>query len=126
MTNMTHKSSTSKNAFRGRSKSAKAAMLIAKARAYQDRADADSTVKAYKADYTQFGAWCREHGFRAMPRAPWTVGAYLAAAGEGFAMSTLRRRVAAIAKALRMAGHALDTKHPAIRRAIAFGSAASA
>ena len=34
-----------------------------------------------------------------MPAAPEVVGAYLAAAGEGYAMQTLRRRVAAIARA---------------------------
>ena len=34
-----------------------------------------------------------------MPAVPEVVGAYLAAAGEGYAMPTLRRRVAAIARA---------------------------
>ncbi len=43
------------------------------------------------------------------------IGAYLAAAGEGYALPTLRRRVAAIVRACRIAGHPLDTKHPAIR-----------
>jgi len=46
------------------------------------------------------------------------VGAYLAAAGEGYAMPTLRRRVAAIARACGIAGHPLDTKHPAIRETL--------
>jgi hypothetical protein len=34
-----------------------------------------------------------------MPATPEVVGAYLAAAGEGYAMPTLRRRVAAIGRA---------------------------
>jgi integrase len=42
------------------------------------------------------------------------VGAYLAAAGLGYATSTLRRRVAAIARAHRIAKEPLDTRHPAI------------
>jgi integrase len=46
------------------------------------------------------------------------VGAYLAAAGEGYAMQSLRRRVAAIARASGVAGHPLDTKHPAIRETL--------
>ena len=54
----------------------------------------------------------------AMPATPETVGAYLAAAGEGYAMPTLRRRVAAIARACGVAGHPLDTKHPAIRETL--------
>ena len=50
-----------------------------------------------------------------MPATPEVVGAYLAAAGEGYALPTLRRRVAAIARACGVAGEPLDTKHPAIR-----------
>jgi len=53
-----------------------------------------------------------------MPATPHVVGAYLAAAGEGYALPTLRRRVAAIARACRVAGHPLDTKHPAIRETL--------
>jgi integrase len=39
-------------------------------------------------------------------------------AGEGYAMPTLRRRVAAIARACGVAGQPLDTKHPAIRETL--------
>ena len=53
-----------------------------------------------------------------MPATPEVVGAYLAAAGEGYAMPTLRRRVAAIARACGIAGLPLDTKHPAIRETL--------
>ena len=54
----------------------------------------------------------------AMPATPHVVGAYLAAAGEGYALPTLRRRVAAIARACGVAGQPLDTKHPAIRETL--------
>ena len=50
-----------------------------------------------------------------MPATPKVFGAYLAAAGEGYAMPPLRRRVAAIVRACGVAGHSLDTGHPAIR-----------
>jgi hypothetical protein len=53
---------------------------------------------AYAADLANFEAWFTKHGFSAMPATPEVVGAYLAAAGEGYAMPTLRRRVAAIAR----------------------------
>jgi hypothetical protein len=52
--------------------------------------------------------------FRTGAGQPEVVGAYLAAAGEGYALPTRRRRVAAIARACGMAGHPLDTKHPVI------------
>ena len=93
-------------------------MLLAKSRAYQDAADAPATLKAYEADYARFAAWCEKNGFMAMPPTPETVGAYLAAAGEGYAIPTLRRRVAAIARTAGVAGYPLDTKHPAIRETL--------
>ena len=50
-----------------------------------------------------------------MPASPGLVGDYLSDLGEGYARSTLRRKVAAIARATRHAGHPLDTRHPSIR-----------
>jgi len=95
-----------------------AALLLAKSRAYQDAADAPSTLEAYAADYEAFANWCKRFGFTPLPATPEIVGAYLAAAGEGYALPTLRRRVAAIARANGMAGHSLDTRHPAIRETL--------
>ena len=97
---------------------ARKAMALAKSKAYQDGADAEATLRAYATDVANFEAWCAKHGFTAMPAAAEVVGAYLAAAGEGYAMPTLRRRVAAIARACGVAGHPLDTKHPAIRETL--------
>ena len=97
---------------------ARAAIALAKSQAYQDAADAPSTLRAYTADLANYEAWCEKHGFEPMPATPEIVGAYLAAAGEGYALPTLRRRVAAIARACGVAGHPLDTKHPAIRETL--------
>ena len=97
---------------------ARAAIALAKSQAYQDAADAPATLRAYATDLANYKAWCDRHGFVAMPATPEVVGAYLAAAGEGYAMPTLRRRVAAIARACGVAGHPLDTKHPAIRETL--------
>ena len=97
---------------------ARKAMALAKSKAYQDGADAEATLRAYATDVANFHGWCAKHGFTGMPATPETVGAYLAAAGEGYAMPTLRRRVAAIARACGVAGHPLDTKHPAIRETL--------
>ena len=96
----------------------RAAMALAKAQAYQDAADAPSTLRAYASDLKSFQAWCAKSGLEALPATPEVVGAYLAAAGEGYAMQTLRRRVAAIARASALAGSPLDTKHPAIRETL--------
>ena len=98
--------------------SARAAMALAKSQAYQDAADAPATLRAYASDLVNYKAWCEKHSFEPMPATPEVVGAYLAAAGEGHALPTLRRRVAAIARACGVAGHPLDTKHPAIRETL--------
>src|SRR6201989_313642 len=96
----------------------RAAIALAKSKAYQDAADAPATLRAYATDLANYKAWCDRHGFVAVPATPEVVGAYLAAAGEGYAMPTLRRRIAAIARACGVAGHPLDTKHPAIRETL--------
>jgi integrase len=95
-----------------------AALALAKSQTYQSTADAPATLRAYAADLANFRAWCLTHGFTPMPAAPETVGAYLAAAGLGYALPTLRRRVAAIARAHKIAGQPLDTSHPAIRETL--------
>lgn len=101
-----------------KSSTASADLAFTKSRQYQDAADADATVRAHRAGLTNFEAWCIKHDLPSTPASPETVGAYLAAAGEGYAMPTLRRRVAPIARACRASGHPLDTKQPAIRETL--------
>jgi integrase len=96
----------------------RAALAMAKSKAYQAAADAPATLRAYAADLAHFKAWCEAHGFQPMPASSETVGAYLAATGLGYALPTLRRRVAAIARAHRIAKQPLDTRHPAIRETL--------
>jgi integrase len=97
---------------------ARAAMALAKAQAYQDAADAPATLRAYASDLKNYKVWCASSSLVALPATPQVVGAYLAAAGEGYAMHTRRGRVAALARASGVAGHPLDTKHPAIRETL--------
>ena len=81
-------------------------------------ADAPTTLRAYATDLANDRTWCDRHGFQPMPATPEVVGAYLAAAGEGYVLPKLRRRVAAIARACGVAGQPWDTKHPAIRETL--------
>jgi len=82
---------------------------------YLIAADSPATVRAYTADWTHFSQWCRARGVKPMPASPSLVGEYLADLGEGYARATLRRKVAAVARACRLGGQPLDTRHPAIR-----------
>lgn len=93
-----------------------AVAAVGRARVYASAATAEATRRAYRADWECFTAWCQEVGTNPLPAAPETVGAYLAAKAVTLRVSTLERRLAAIATAHRMAGHQLDVRHPAIRQ----------
>lgn len=89
--------------------------LAARAAGLAEGARAANTRKAYRSDWAHFSAWCSGHGLVALPAAPETVGLFLAAHEDALSVATLTRRLSAIAVAHRMAGHAMDTRHPAIR-----------
>ena len=88
--------------------------VFAQAAAYASTASAAATRKGYGSDWTHFAAWCQGQGLAALPAAPVTVGGYLAAMAPVLKVSTLGRRLAALAIAHRLAGHQLDLKHPGI------------
>jgi site-specific recombinase XerD len=70
---------------------------------------AASTRKAYGTDFRIFRTWCESRGISALPAAPETVAAYLAAQTPTSKASTLGRRVAAIRYAHKLAGLVLPT-----------------
>ncbi|MFG5121728.1 tyrosine-type recombinase/integrase [Methylorubrum sp. POS3] len=92
--------------------------LAARAAGLAKEARAANTRKAYRSDWAHFTAWCARHDLAFLPAAPTTIGLYLAANEAALSVATLARRLSAIAVAHRMAGHAMDTRHPAIRDVI--------
>jgi site-specific recombinase XerD len=75
-----------------------------------------STRKAYGTDFRLFKAWCDARQVAALPAAPETVAAFLAAeTGNGTKPSTLARRVAAIRYAHKLAGLATPTDSEAVK-----------
>ena len=68
------------------------------AQALARRAAAPATLRAYRADWAHYAAWCDAHGFQPVPAAPAIVGAYLASLAGTHAPSTVRRRLAALGK----------------------------
>jgi integrase len=85
---------------------------------YIAQADAPGTRRAYAGDWRHFTAWCLQVGLAPLPATPATIAAYLAAHAEAHAPATLRRRLAAIARAHREARHAFDSRDPVIRNAL--------
>lgn len=79
---------------------------------------AAATWRAYAADVAAFEAWCARDGHTALPATPAVVATYLRAQLPSYAMATLRRKMAAIARASSLLGARLDTKSPEIRQAL--------
>jgi integrase len=96
---------------------------------------APSTARAYAHDWADFCAFCSWHGLVALPAAPQTLALYMkalqtrtsrspaavhdpkrGALNGGLAISTLRRRLAAIAAQHTKAGLETPTEHALVRR----------
>ena len=75
---------------------------------------ANNTLRAYKSDFRDFGAFCAKHGFNSMPTEPKVVSLYLTHLSSSSKISTLRRRLVSIGVVHKIKGHYLDTKHPLI------------
>src|SRR4051812_37522412 len=79
--------------------------LTDKVRGYVAASKAPNTVRAYQSDWRLFLEWCAGRGLVALPAAPETVALYIADLGGESKVSTITRRLAAIAKAHQVAGH---------------------
>jgi site-specific recombinase XerD len=79
------------------------------------RSKATNTVRAYKSDFKDFGLFCAQNGFKALPSEPKIVSLYLTyLSTKDNKMSTLKRRLVSIGVIHKLKGHYLDTKHPSI------------
>ena len=74
----------------------------------------NNTLRAYKSDFKDFGAFCAKHGFDSLPTEPKIVSLYLTYLSKSSKMSTLRRRLVSISTIHKLKGHYLDIKHPII------------
>ena len=76
---------------------------------------ANNTVRAYKSDFSDFGFFCAQNGFKSLPSEPKIVSLYLTHLSlKNAKMSTLKRRLVSIGVIHKLKGHYLDTKHPTI------------
>ena len=76
---------------------------------------ASNTIRAYKSDFKDFGAFCVKNGFKPLPTEPKIVSLYLTHLSMKDAkISTLRRRLVSIGVIHKLKGFYLDTKHPII------------
>ena len=75
---------------------------------------AAETLRLYASDWAAFRTWCRHANTPALPAAPATLAAYLAAA-DRLGPGALARHVAAIAREHRQHGHASPAADPAVK-----------
>ena len=75
---------------------------------------AKNTLRAYKSDFKDFGAFCAKHGLNSLPSEPKIVSLYLTHLSKNSKIGTLRRRLVSISMIHKLKGHYLDTKHPII------------
>ena len=87
---------------------------------YRRAARADNTRRAYRTAVARFTDWCAEQAQTALPAAPETVAAFLAAeAGNGLAVNTLRLRHAALRYLHLLAGYPPPTAAPLVNATFA-------
>ena len=98
--------------------SADALAALAAAIDFAGQALAPATLRAYRADWQHFCAWCRAAGWAALPAAPATVAAYLASLAKTHTSSALVRRLAALSRAHRLARQPWPAADPAIRNTL--------
>lgn len=92
--------------------------LAERARGYAEAASSANTRRAYAADWRHFAAWCRREGLDAAQPDPQVVGLYITACASGApsaggrpaAVSTIERRLSALAWAYRQRGLMLDRR----------------
>lgn len=65
---------------------------------------APNTLRAYRADWKLFEAWCGGKGLGTLPASPDTVSMYLMEISDVLKVSSIRRRLASISQAHQMAG----------------------
>ncbi len=89
---------------------------IARAVNFARQDKAESTRRAYSADFAAFAAWCAARGVDALPASPETVAAYLAAeADAGKKPATIGRRCAAIGHGHKLAGREPPTNSELVK-----------
>jgi site-specific recombinase XerD len=81
-------------------------------RADQAGAYAFNTLRAYRANWRDWAAWCERHRKSPLPADIRALRDYLVDLAAGRKVSTLRQRLAAIVRAHRLAGAPFDTKDP--------------
>ena len=89
--------------------------LMDQAEAYAKASKAGNTVKAYSSDWQSFCSFCQGEGVSPLPAAPQTVAAWVASMAGSMAAATIRRRLASVSQAHKLAGLDSPTSSEAVK-----------
>ncbi len=77
---------------------------------------APNTIRAYKADMSEFIRYCSENSTYALPAAPVDIAKFLQTTmSNGIKSATIRRKVASISAVHRLSNFEDPTKHPEVK-----------
>lgn len=66
---------------------------------------AQKTIDGYSIDFGEFAAWCRRKRLRCLPASPETIAKFIDECAERLKVSSVKRKLSAIRKVHRLAGH---------------------
>jgi integrase len=98
--------------------SAALAATAAEAAAYHDQARAPATLRAYRADWQTFAAWCAAHTLSALPAAPETVALYITELARDRKVATITRQLASIAQAHKQQAYESPTRAAVVQNVV--------
>ena len=95
------------------------ALAAERVRMYAAQSKAPNTKRAYASDWRHFEAWCLQADRTSLPAESESVALYLAALAEESRVSTLTRRLSAIAVVHQLAGYESPTRNSMLRAVVA-------
>jgi len=88
---------------------------LSRAEEFARAALSEASLRAYRADWAHFLAWCEAAGRQGLPASAETICDYLASMATTHKRSTIQRRLVTIGQAHRFAGEPWARSHPKIR-----------
>lgn len=79
---------------------------------------APNTIRAYKADFLHFDAWCRDHGKPSLPTDAETLANYVESMAASYKSATILRRLNSLSSVFRLSNLPNPTKAPEVVLAV--------
>src|SRR5450432_317185 len=95
------------------------AEVAGRASEFVQQSKSKNTIRAYRADWDHFTAWCLSHSQSSLPASAETVALYVADLAASLKPATITRRISAISQAHQIAGIESPTKAARVRLVMA-------